>query len=179
MVLHWRRHPEPGWRRRLAINALGAVLTAVVLAIVVFEKFAGGAYLVVILIPLLVGMMLFINRQYARVRPGARGPPRLRRPAARSARSASIVPVPTLNRAVVRAVNVARSISEEVTAVYISDDPDEAAEMRERWDRQVPGVPLVIVESPVPRAGGPARRVPRRARPRLAARTSRTRSPSS
>ena len=154
MVLHWRRHPEPGWRRRAAINALGAVLTAVVLGIVVFEKFAGGAWLVVILIPLLVGMMLFINRQYAAsarelaVRPDFIVPPPVRE-------ERSIVPVPTLNRAVVRAINVARSISEEVTAVYISDDPDKAARMRERWEFQVPGVPLIIVESPYRALAGP------------------------
>ena len=64
MVKHWLRLRSPGWRRRLAINGFGAIVTAVVLAIVVYEKFFGGAYLVVILIPLLVGMMLFIHRQY-------------------------------------------------------------------------------------------------------------------
>ena len=154
MVLHWRRHPEPGWRRRAAINAFGAVLTAVVLAIVVFEKFAGGAYLVVILIPLLVGMMLFINRQYAKsarelaVRPDFIVPMPIREERA-------IVPVPSLNRAVVRAVNVARSISPEVTAVFISADPEDGQQMRERWERQVPGVPLVIVESPYRALAGP------------------------
>ena len=154
MVLHWRRHPEPGWRRRAGINALGAVLTAVVLGIVVFEKFAGGAWLVVILIPLLVAMMLFINRQYsASARELAVRPEFIVQPPVREERS--IVPVPTLNRAVVRAVNVARSISDDVLAVYISDDPDKAAAMRKRWDRQVPGVPLVIVESPYRALAGP------------------------
>jgi amino acid transporter len=154
MVLHWRRHPEPGWRRRAGINALGAVLTAVVLGIVVFEKFAGGAWLVVILIPLLVGMMLFINRQYsASARELAVRPDFIVQPPVREERS--IVPVPTLNRAVVRAINVARSISDDVLAVYISDDPDKAAAMRKRWDHQVPGVPLVIVESPYRALAGP------------------------
>ena len=66
MVRHWLRVKEPGWRWRLGVNALGGVLTAVVLGIVVFEKFEAGAYLVVILVPVLVGMMLFISRQYAR-----------------------------------------------------------------------------------------------------------------
>jgi amino acid transporter len=154
MVLHWRRHPEPGWRRRAGINALGAVLTAVVLGIVVFEKFAGGAWLVVILIPLLVAMMLFINRQYsASARELAVRPDFIVQPPVREERS--IVPVPTLNRAVVRAINVARSISDDVLAVYISDDPDKAAAMRKRWDHQVPGVPLVIVESPYRALAGP------------------------
>jgi len=154
MVLHWRRNREPGWWRRMAINALGTILTAVVLAIVVFEKFAGGAYLVVILIPTLVGIMLFINRQYAAsarhlaLRPGyvVKAPFREER---------AIVPIPSLNRATVRAINVARSITSEVSAVYISEDPDQSAEMRKEWDRRVPGVPLVIVESPYRALAGP------------------------
>src|SRR6476660_4911455 len=66
MVKHWGEVRESGWQWRLAVNAFGGVLTAVVLGIVVFEKFRDGAYLVVILVPLLVAMMLFINRQYAR-----------------------------------------------------------------------------------------------------------------
>jgi amino acid transporter len=154
MVLHWRRNHEPGWRRRMLINALGAVLTAVVLAIVVFEKFAGGAYLVVILIPVIVGVMLFINHQYAasarhlELRPGYVAAPPHREERA-------VVPIPAVNRAAVRAINVARSITSEVSGVYISEDPDQSAQMREEWDRRVPGVPLVIVESPYRALAGP------------------------
>jgi hypothetical protein len=147
MVLHWLRNKESGWWWRLAINAIGALLTLVVLAIVIFEKFTGGAYLVVILIPTLVLLMLFVNHQYA-----ASGRQLAVRsdfvvPAPRREQRA-IVPVPALNRAVVRAVNVARSVSDDVTAVYISVDAAASARIRERWERQVPGVPLVIVESP-------------------------------
>ena len=60
----------------------------------------------------------------------------------------AVVPIPGLNRAVVQAVNVARSISPDVRAVYISDDAIAAADLRERFERQLPGVPLVVVESP-------------------------------
>jgi hypothetical protein len=59
-----------------------------------------------------------------------------------------IVPVPGINRAVVQAVNVGLSIDPGVQAVLISDDPEEAAAVRTRWERQLPDVPLVIVESP-------------------------------
>jgi hypothetical protein len=52
-------------------------------------------------------------------------------------------------------VSVARSLAEDVTAVFISADADEGAEMRERWERQVPGVPLVVVESPYRALLGP------------------------
>jgi len=56
--------------------------------------------------------------------------------------------VPGITRAVVQAINVGRSIAPNVTAVLISDEPDEASLIRTRWERQLPDVPLVIVESP-------------------------------
>jgi hypothetical protein len=66
-----------------------------------------------------------------------------------------VVPVPGINRAVVQAVNVGRSIADDVRAVLISDEPDEASRLRERWLRQLPDVPLVIVESPYRALVGP------------------------
>ena len=154
MVRHWRRVRERGWQWRLSINAAGAVLTGVVLTIVVAEKFVDGAYLVVILVPLLVGMMLFISRQYARakrelrVRPDMIVPPPVREERA-------VVPIPGLDRATVQAINVARSIADDVRAVFISDDPDDATRLRRDFERQVPGVPLVVVESPYRALAGP------------------------
>jgi hypothetical protein len=138
----------------LAVNAFGALLTLVVLVIVVTEKFTGGAWLVAILIPVLVGMMVFIHRQYSQsaVELAIR-PTYVVKPPVREERA--IVPVPALNRATVRAVNVARSISDEVTAVFISDDPEAAAKLRTRWESQIPGVPLVVVESPYRALIGP------------------------
>ena len=99
--------------------------------------------------------MLFINRQYAAsdTPPGDRAG--LRRSDAEPRRSGRSCPFPSLNRAVVRALNVARSITDDVSAVFISEDPDQSADMRTRWDRQVPGVPLVIVESPYRALAGP------------------------
>jgi amino acid transporter len=154
MVRHWLSSKEAGWHWRLAINGLGAVLTFVVLVVVASVKFAAGAYLVLVLIPLLVVLMMFINRQYAASARQLAVPTGFVVPAlAREERA--IIPVPSLNRAVVRAVNVARSIADDVLAVYISDDPADSAEMRARWERQVPGVPIVIVESPYRALAGP------------------------
>jgi hypothetical protein len=154
MVRHWLKVRERGWRWRLAINAFGGLLTAVVLGIVVFEKFVDGAYLVVILVPVLVGMMLFIARQYASsrheltVKPDTVIPPPIRE-------ERVVVPIPGLDRATVRAINVGRSIDDDVRAVFISDDPDEASRVREDFERQLPGVPLVVVESPYRALAGP------------------------
>jgi hypothetical protein len=154
MVRHWLRTRDAGWRRRLAINGFGALVTLVVLAIVVYEKFFAGAYLVVILIPVLVGAMLFIHRQYTstarqlEVRKDLviRG---LRR------KERVVVPVAGIDRAVIQAINVGRSIDDDVQAVLISDDHASAAMIRARWDRQLPNVPLVIVESPYRALVGP------------------------
>jgi hypothetical protein len=100
--------------------------------------------------------MVFISRQYAAAaRQLALRPDYIVSAPSREERV--IVPVPSLNRAVVRAVNVARSIATDVTAVYISEDPEASASMRERWDRQVPGIPIVIVESPYRALAGPLR----------------------
>ena len=146
MIVHWLRERPPGWKWRLAINTFGCALTGLVAVVVMIAK-APVSLLVVIVIPLLVGIMLFINRQYRasskelEVRPDAviRGPHREER---------VVVPIPGINRAVVNAVNVGLSIDPNVQAVLISDDPEQAAAVRERWERQLPDVPLVIVESP-------------------------------
>jgi len=154
MVRHWLSSKEPGWHWRLAVNGAGAILTAIVLAVVSYVKFAAGAYLVLVLIPTLVVLMVFINRQYAASK---------RQLAVRSdyvvvapgREERAIVPVPGVNRAVVRALGVARSLADDVNAVYISSDPADSAEMREEWERHVPGIPLVIVESPYRALAGP------------------------
>jgi amino acid transporter len=154
MVRHWHRHREPGWWYRATINGVGAILTGLVLVIVASVKFVDGAYLVVILIPLLVGMMLFIHRQYTAsrkelaIRPGYVADPPQRE-------ERVVIPIPGINRAVIQAVNVARSIADDVTAVFVTDEPEDAAGVRERWERIVPGVPLVVVESPYRALVGP------------------------
>jgi amino acid transporter len=154
MVKHWLRVRESGWRWRLGVNAAGGVLTAVVLAIVVSEKFVDGAYLVVILVPVLVGMMLFINRQYARsTRELAVKPDLVVGHPHREERV--VIPIAGINRAVIHAINVGRSIDPDVRCVYISADPEAAAEVRKQFERQIPGVPLVVVESPYRALTGP------------------------
>ena len=80
MIIHWLRERSPGWRRRLAINAFGAALTAVVAVIVTAVKFFDGAWLVLLLIPILVAIMSFIHRQYEGQAARARGPRRGRHP---------------------------------------------------------------------------------------------------
>jgi amino acid transporter len=154
MVRHWFDTREPGWWWRAGVNALGGLMTLVVLLVVLSAKFVDGAYLVVILIPIQVAIFLFINRQYASSSRQLAIQPDIVVPIPHR-QERVVVPIPGLNRAVVQAVNVGRSISDDVRAVFISDDPEEAAGVRDHWDRQVPGVPLVVVESPYRALVGP------------------------
>jgi amino acid transporter len=146
MVVHWLREKPAGWRRKLAINLFGCSLTGIVAVVVTIAK-APTSLLVVVVIPLTVLVMLFIHRQYEAsaahlaVREDSIIPPPRRE-------ERVIVPVPGINRAVIQAINVGRSIAPDLRAVLVSDEPEEAARVRERWEKQLPDVPLVIVESP-------------------------------
>jgi amino acid transporter len=147
MVRHWVRERGPGWRRSAVINGFGAVATAIVTLIFAIAKFALGAWLIVLIIPLLVAAMVFIERQYRRrgldttVRPNVViGPPRLRQRV--------IVPVPEVTREVVHAIKFGRTMSDDVTAVHVTDDRERAEQLRKRFERQIPGVPFVVLESP-------------------------------
>jgi amino acid transporter len=147
MVRHWLREREPGWRRSALINGFGAVSTGIVTLIFAVAKFALGAWLIIVIIPILVAGMVFIHRQYERrrvevhVRPEVViGPPRQRQHV--------IIPMPEVTRDVVQAVKFGRTMSDDVAAVHVTDDLDGAEELRERFERQLPGIPLVIVESP-------------------------------
>jgi amino acid transporter len=147
MIRHWLRERPRGWRKRLAVNAIGCVATAIVAIVVTSVKFVDGAWFVILLIPILVSIMLFIRREYddqareLHVREDlvVEGPHREQR---------AVIPVNGINRAVIQAVNFGRTLARDVRAVYVTSDPEEGEELRKRWERQVPGVPLVIVESP-------------------------------
>jgi len=154
MVRHWFVARGPGWRWRAIVNAIGGLLTFIVLIVVASVKFGGGAWLVVVLIPIQVSIFLFINRQYRAsaaqlsIKPDFVVPEPHRE-------ERVVVPVPGLSRAVVQAINVGRSISEDIRAVFITEDPEAAEQLRERWQRQVPHVQLVVVESPYRALAGP------------------------
>jgi hypothetical protein len=149
MVKHWleeRRKGLSGWAWRLGINGAGALLTGFVFVVVLVAK-APTSLLVAIVLPVLILMMAFIHRQYSASARALAIAPSAAIPEPRREERV-IVPVPGINRAVVHAVNVGRSIAPNVQAVLISDDPAEAATVRAEWDRRLAHVPLVIVESP-------------------------------
>ena len=157
MVRHWLSTKDPGWQYRLAINAVGAVLTGVIAIVVTSVKFTSGAYLVVILIPTMVGIMLFIRRQYdGQARELEVRDDQVFERVHRDQRV--VIPVNGINRSVVQAVTFGRSLASDpslLQAVFVTTDLEVADRLRERWERQLPGVPLVVVESPYRALVGP------------------------
>ena len=121
--------------------------TAIVAIIFTVAKFSLGAWVVVIVIPILVAAMRFIAHEYKRaelelhVRPESVIP-------APGRRQRVYVPFPAMRRDVVRALRFARTMSDHVTAVHVTDDVEAGERLRERFERQIPDVEFVIVESP-------------------------------
>jgi hypothetical protein len=138
-----RRH----WKKSLAINLVGAISTAIVLTVFVATKFIHGAWLVVVMIPLLVVMFHAIHRHYLAV---AR---QLSLEAIDDTlepmRHTVIVPVSGIHRGVVAALRYAKSIAPgNVRAVYVDFDEEATDKLRERWQRLNFGVELVVLASP-------------------------------
>jgi len=149
MVVHWwrLRHEVGGWRWRAGLNGAGAIATGVVAVIVGVVKFAFGAWMVLLLIPLLIGMMWAIGRHYQSVEQALAVDPRAR-PLPRRVAPRVLVPVSRIDRATLNALAFATSISADVTAVHVSVDPEDVKEMRAAWERWGGPVNLVILESP-------------------------------
>jgi amino acid transporter len=146
MVVRWYRLKTPGWQRSAAVNGLGALTTFVVLCVIILAKFAEGAWVVTILIPLLVLLFLFIHRHYVEMArqlslEGLEPPPPLR--------NTVIVPVSTLHRGTVNALKYAEAMAPgNVTAVHISLDPEQAKKIQERWKKWGGDIPLIVLDSP-------------------------------
>jgi amino acid transporter len=150
MVIHWRR--EGGQRLSMAVNAIGAVATGVVTVIIASTKFIDGAWLTIGAIGLFTFFFSRIHHHYSHVAQQleVQKPEEARRALVddRGRERPVVVPVDELNQAVLRTLEYARSISNNVTAVHVSDDIEEAEALRERWEEAVADTPIVIIESP-------------------------------
>jgi amino acid transporter len=157
MVRHWHGQRSSGWVYRAWINGVGAVLTFAATMIELVSKFLAGAWLVVIVIPLLVLLFLAVGRAYGRIGVqlgiGQVPPPPVKQP------SLVVVPVMGLSRLTAEGISVALSIGDDVvavTVVYTDSDGDSDSEagaqapdvsFREQWNAWRPEVPLITLRS--------------------------------
>ena len=145
MVKRWNRLRTRGWQWKAVLNGFGCVLTFVVMIIFGVVKFVDGAYVVIIIIPLLVWLFLRIKQHYRSVSKqlsmdGYRP--------AQGVRNHVLMLVPDIHRGVIPALQLARSMSSEARAVHISIDPTREERVRNRWMLYSRGMPLTVLPSP-------------------------------
>jgi amino acid transporter len=137
---------EQNWQVKLVINAVGSVSTAIVMFVFAITKFRDGAWIIVLLVPLLVWIFFRIHHHYkdlaAHLSLEQYGAP------PRTARHRVILPIAGVHRGSLAALSYARVLSDDVTAVYVSIDPIEAEKIKRKWDEWGEGVRLVVLDSP-------------------------------
>jgi len=145
MVMHWRRLRGAGWKTSAAINGLGALVTGIVLLVVGATKAAEGAWIIMMLIPINVLLFRMTRRHYD----GVAAQLTLRDWRSRGPRHNTVlVPISGVQRAVVEALDYARTLSSDVRSVYVDVDPVATEQLRQHWARYGDGLPLVVLTSP-------------------------------
>jgi amino acid transporter len=146
MVRHWFAKRSRHWRKRLVINGLGAVATGLATLVIASTKFVHGAWIVVALLPVLVMWFLAVHRHYAAVQDQV-SLERDHRPA-QPRKNLVIIPISGVNRAVIRAVDYARSHAADIRAVLVDVDREDTARVQIQWAQWGCGVHLVVLPSP-------------------------------
>ncbi|GIV65983.1 MAG: amino acid permease [Bellilinea sp.] len=137
---------DPTWLIKLFINGFGAFCTGIVMLVFATTKFVDGAWVVIVIIPTLVVIFSGIQRHYRHLASKLSlenygGLPQI-------ARHRVIIPIGGVHRGTLAALRYARTLSEDITAVHVSIDPQEAERVRQKWETWGDGRRLVILESP-------------------------------
>lgn len=146
MVVHWWKTRGPGWIKSLAINGTDAVFTSSILIIVAITKFSLGAWIVIVLIPIIVAFFVFVHRHYdgvakqLRIVPGQLPPPTID--------EVVLVPIDDVNYASLRAIAYARATGHKVVVVHVATSDERADKVREKMARYAADMELVVIDSP-------------------------------
>jgi amino acid transporter len=145
MVIHWRKTREPGWKTSAFINGFGALVTGIVLIIVAVTKTFEGAWIVLLLIPLIVAFFEATHHHYAHVASELtlKGYAPQRR-----IHNTVLIPIGGLQRAVVEALRYAETLSDDVRAIYVDVNPANTEQLRKDWAEWGGQVELVVLPSP-------------------------------
>ena len=137
---------DRAWQFKMISNGLGAITTFIVMIVFAVTKFTDGAWIVIILTPLLVFGFLSIHRHYRRLAEklslehfGAPGPIQRHR---------AILLIGGVHRGSLAALRYARTLTDDITAVHASIDEEETAKLQRKWETWGDGVRLVILDSP-------------------------------
>lgn len=137
---------DPGWCWKMLVNGFGAICTAIVMIIFAITKFGDGAWVVLILIPVLVSMFYAIHRHYLQLADDLslsdyEPSPRLRW-------QHVILPISGVHKGILKALRYAQSLTKDITAVYIAIDEAQTRSIQQRWEKYTDDTPLVVIDSP-------------------------------
>lgn len=149
MSKHYLRQREPGWRRNVLINMSAGILSTVVVGIFAVAKFTEGAWLIVVVFPLLVLALMRLNRQY-RAEASVLEMSRTEKPIfSRYTRHRVFVFVDSVDLAEVEAMRYANGLhADELTVVHFVVDSDHAERLRQRWEVFEHDTPLRMIDCP-------------------------------
>jgi amino acid transporter len=148
MVVHWWKTRGKGWKTSILINGADAILTTSILIIVIITKFMYGAWIIILLIPMIVPVFVFIHKHYNRVAEQLRLLS-MQAPPPQTIEHSVLMPIDDVNYASLRAMSFARTISKDITVIHISSDTKRAEKIQEKMQTYAPDLKLVIVESPL------------------------------
>jgi amino acid transporter len=150
MFVHWFRLKSEGWQYKAAVNGLGALTTFIAVIIVAVTKFTSGAWIVIIVVPLIVMLMYKIKQHYRSIAQQLDIPNDMlgRLDLDNPSEHHVIIPIDSLNGMVIKALRYARSMSKEVEAFHVETYAGEADKLRRKWDMLNTRIPLVIKQSP-------------------------------
>jgi amino acid transporter len=152
MVRRWLRLKEEGWWWRWWLNAIGALVTGLVMITIAATKFTHGAWIVVLLIPTLVAVFVMVHRHYEEVAVqlslDAFSPPP-------PMTNTVLVLVGDIHRGVIKAIQYAKTLSPNAKAVFVETDPERTRRLEEKWGKYGMGVPLIVLTSPYRSLLGP------------------------
>lgn len=157
MFTKWVREKKPSWRYKAFINGLGALVTFITVIIIGATKFFHGAWIVSILIPILVILMIRIKRHYISVANQLKLEINIKPKEIDFAEQEryAIVPIDTLNKSFLKALNYARTISDNIIVFHVSVDDEATEKLLKKWDAYNVGIPIIVKKSPYRNLVGP------------------------
>jgi amino acid transporter len=138
---------EKGWLVKMLSNGFGAICTAIVMGVFAVTKFRDGAWVVLILTPILISIFLWIHRHYVTVA-SSLSLEKYGEPPPYNLRHRVLVPISNVHQGTLAALRYARMLSDDITAIHISMEPGDTEKVRKKWETWGRGTRLVIVDSP-------------------------------
>jgi amino acid transporter len=155
MVIHWFRYKEtdPRWRISAAVNTIGAIATGIVFCIIAIAKVGEGAWIVIVLVPIMIAYFMWVKRRYEAVRAELALPASelvdLNWQSYNRLHNHVVVLVKSIDRRLVRALQYAKTLrAESVDAIFVDVSSEEGAEFRRKWDEAGMGIKLTVIQSP-------------------------------